>query len=303
MSNEDSTPFPRLPLWLSSAALTLALITLLIQSYVFRSTAEFKEHVEKQLVRNRMTNEQLSAEQGNRTKEMMAIIIHASNFETLKKNMQKALGGEATPPATAPSIPDPASAPQANSPEDALKMLEDAYHQGDHEAVRNLLPKSERRVYDRMIALTREQGWAIEDMQDALVQRFGPNARFYPADASISSLASWISTDPARRYELVSKKYISETNLELRLRVTLTVNPASGETLTREESLHAFEEPSGWKIGNSNPTLDDKTFVFLRKHIEADLSITAQLKAGIHSTKEEALKAWRALRSENPIKK
>ena len=158
------------------------------------------------------------------------------------------------------------------------------------EGIRNLMPKNERRIFDKFLVLIRESDWAAEDMNDALIKRFGPEARFPLSDMATSSLVRSMSFDKAKKIEIISSTVVNENEVTLKLRETRTINPITGGTVTEEGTRRAVKERSGWKIADPDPVGDESHLDLFRKTIEVHKTVTANVKDGKYAASKDALR-------------
>ena len=186
------------------------------------------------------------------------------------------------------------------SPELMLTALESAYKQGDYETVRNLLPKQERKLLDQVMVLGIDCTWAHEEFLDAMDARFGKSESRGRSDDTKFNPMSLIANDPSRHYFVLESKKLNDEKASMKVKVTRTINPETGETVTEDRQMYAYLERSGWKISENQEEQasresTERVLKMMRQDTTAYRKITDRLKAGAFTDRKEAMSEWRKL--------
>ena len=111
---------------------------------------------------------------------------------------------------------------------------------------------------------------------------------------------SLFAYDPSRHYFILESKKISDERASLKVTVTRTINPDTGETVTEDRQMYAYLERSGWKIsenleGQSSSETTERVLKMMRQHTTAYRTISDRLKQGKFADRKEAMTEWRKL--------
>jgi len=193
-------------------------------------------------------------------------------------------------------------AKQAESPEDAVHLLEASMRDGDFDQRISLAPKRQRGAIIKLRDTFKNVKKASDAFYDALDVRFGSDS--LPKRPETPDLAaSFEARDQNARIEIANQERKDDNSVNLKLKMTRTENEKTGSTNTVEVNCTAIKEDDGWKlyVGSEEnaESKQQKLIEMLERQIKFFEQGAADVKAGKYQTKIEAIQAFRTQPSGN----